>query len=137
MSDRQITLLNTTWAEKILFKTIVKIETLEVYDHTEGNGLPHHQVSANCLVLGGTTCLPGDIYFAVEPSETQMLEKLKTLLKPGAILWVTSKDIHFFPDEKQIISFYNPEIEAVAGAELDDLLISLFVVPNNKMATVN
>ena len=118
-----------SWAEKILFKTIVKIETLNVFDLTEGNDYPHHQVSANCKVLIGADCVSGDIYFAVEPHQAKMLGELKTLLQPEAILWITAKDINFSPEEEQILRFNNPEIEVVTGIDLDDLLISRFESP--------
>lgn len=116
----------SSWAKKILFKTIVKIEKLDVYDHTDGNDYPHHQVTANCQVLIGINCHSGDIYFATEPHQSKRLDELNRLLQPGTILWITCKDINFFPEEEQIISFYNPEIETVTGSDLDDVLISLF-----------
>ncbi len=128
MTDNHADLPNPAWEENLLLRTIVKIESLEVYDHfEEDNDYPHYQVSADCSIyMGGEQCMPGEIYISVEPDEGERLEYLKKILQPGAIMWASSKDFAYFPAQERILTLCRPELEPIQEEDLDRYLKDIF-----------
>lgn len=123
------------WLKRIELKTIVKIESLDVFEYEEDGAWPHHQILAYCKIAhGGLKCLKGDIYIDVPVAEVEQMAHLKNIMQPGSILWMSSNSFIIHPNEEQHISVYDPNLERVSFDEQDDLLLSQFESDNDPVS---